>query len=332
MRRIGKWLLLAVATLILTVLVGGRIYQGVSESRDLARHPPPGELVRVDGRLMHIHCLGEGSPTVMFELGVGSVAVSWADIQREVAAFTRACVYDRAGLGYSEPTDRPLRASDVAGRLHTLLADASIDDDLVLVGWSAGGVYIREYQRRHPGRVKAMLLVASSHEQQAVRIPRETDAGPDRALRIARHLAPFGLVRLSGVMSQRVASSSASDDVKQVLEVLYHRSHMLETVWNESAAFELDIHAADPPSPIGDIPLTVVTPGRYEGTPAETEAWSELQRELVGLSPRGKQVIAAESGHNVYSDQPELVVEATRELVELVRDRTRDRGPAPEGG
>ncbi len=319
MRKMLKWLTVVVAGLIVLALVGGRVYQAVSESRDLAQYPPSGELVPVDGRLMHIHCVGEGSPTVLFELGVGAVAAAWADVQQQVAQFTRACAYDRAGLGYSQTTDQPLRAANVARRLQKLLEGAAIDDELVLVGWSAGGVYIREYHRQYPDRVAAMLFVASSHEQQAIRIPRDEDDGPDPALRIARLVAPFGIVRLSGIMRQRVASSSASDKVKERLEVLYHQAHMLETVWKESAAFELDIHGANPPSSLGDLPLIVLIPGRHERTPEELGAWSLLQEELVGLSTNGKRIVAAESGHNIHADQPALVIESTRELVETVR-------------
>ena len=44
-----------------------------------------------------------------------------------------------------------------------------------------------------------------------------------------------------------------------------------------------------------------------------------MQKELVRLSTQGKQVIATESGHNIHLDQPDLVIDAIRKIVEQVR-------------
>jgi pimeloyl-ACP methyl ester carboxylesterase len=162
--RILKWLLAGLVVLLLVTVVGGRIYQATSESADLARFPPPGRLVDVDGHRMHIHCRGEGSPTVVIEQGLQSVSLAWDETAQRIASLTTVCGYDRVGLGYSEPIGHATRSTEVAELLHKLLRGAQIDDDLVLVGWSAGGVYVREYRRLHPEHVKAMLLVDSSHD------------------------------------------------------------------------------------------------------------------------------------------------------------------------
>ena len=316
-----KWLAIGIVSLIILTLVGGRIYQVVSESDDLARYPAPGELVAVDDHMMHINCAGQGSPTVIFELGVGSASAAWTDVHRQVSLFTRACAYDRAGLGYSEPTDQALRSSNVAQRLEKLLRAAKIEDDLVLVGWSAGGVYIREFYRRYPERVEAMLFVDSSHEQQANRVPQTAGNGSDPMLKIVRHLVPFGLVRMSGILDHRVERGAGSDELKSNLKAIYHQSHILNTVWRESEAFDLDISATQPPSPVGDLPLIVLTRGISDASQQEREAQNQLQLELTLLSTIGKQIIASESGHHIYADQPELLIESIEELVRLVRER-----------
>ena len=320
-QKIFKWLLISFASLIILALAGGRIYQVVSESDDMERYPAPGQLIAVDDRMMHINCIGQGSPTVIFELGVGSASAAWSEVHEEVSLFTRACAYDRAGLGYSEPTDKPLRGSNAAERLQKLLQAAKIEDDLVLVGWSAGGVYIREFYSRYPEQVAAMLFVDSGHEQQASRMPQTPGNGADPALRIARYLAPFGLVRLSGVLDRRVERGASSDELKSRLKAIYHQSHILDTVWRESEAFQLDISASQPPSSLGDLPLIVLTRGIADVSQEETDARNLLQRELTLLSINGEQIIASESGHHIYADQPDLLVESVEELVLLVRDR-----------
>jgi pimeloyl-ACP methyl ester carboxylesterase len=318
--RVFKWLLIGLVSLVILALGGGRIYQVVSERADLERYPVPGQLVAVDDRMMHINCIGQGSPTVIFELGVGSASAAWSEVHERVALFTKTCAYDRAGLGYSEPTGEPLRASDVADRLQELLHAARIEDDLLLVGWSAGGVYIREFYGRNPERVAAMLFVDSSHEQQAGRMPRTSGNGSDPALKVARYLAPFGLIRISGILDGRIERGAGSAELKSRLKAIYNQSHILNTVWRESEAFDLDIDASESPAPVGDLPLIVLTRGVSDGSQEETDAWNQLQRELTQLSTNGKQVIASESGHHIYADQPDLVVESIEELVLLVRE------------
>lgn len=320
-QKILKWFAIGLASLVIATLAGGRIYQVTRESADLSRYPAPGEQIGVDGRLMHINCLGHGSPTVIFELGVGSASAAWSNVHKQVSLFTTACAYDRPGLGYSEPTDQPLRSSNVALRLSKLLRAAKIDDDLVLVGWSAGGVYAREFQQRYPERVAAMLFVESSHEQQASRLPQLQGDGPDPMLRIAKHLAPFGLVRLSGILDHRVDRGPGSDEFKSRLKAIYNQSHILDAVWRESEAFNLDINASQPPSSVGALPIIVLASGNSDMSREERDARHELQQELTQLSSNGKLIIATESGHHIYADQPALLIESVKDAVLLARNR-----------
>ncbi len=281
---------------------------------------------------MHIHCQGQGSPTVVVEQGLGSLSTAWDEIHQQIALVTRVCAYDRVGMGYSEPIDHPVRATEVAELLHKLLNAAGVDDDMVLVGWSAGGVYIREYYRQYPKKIAAMLFVDSSHEQQANRMPEPPEGGGDSMLKIARYLAPVGLVRLSGVVNGQFESFTGPEELKSRLIALYHQSHTLVAMLNESEAFSQDIRATQPPDSLGDLPLIVLTQGKpvevletmSPGITLEylTEVrivWNELQPELAALSTRGNQIIATESGHSIHADQPELLVDSVKELVQLVR-------------
>jgi pimeloyl-ACP methyl ester carboxylesterase len=312
MRRILKWLLAGLVGVVALSFVAGFVYQKFSESSDLERYPPPGRLVDVNSHFMHIHCIGEGSPTVILELGIGSASFAWYDIHRQISQITRTCAYDRAGLGYSEPSDQAKRATDVAATLHELLIRAGIDDELVLVGWSAGGIYVREFYQQFPKQVVGMVLVDSSHEQQARRLPKESGGGADPALNIAKHLAPFGLIRLSGLLEKRVAASPASDEAKAYLRVTYQFSHVLDTVASESDAFNHDIDDDEPPATLGSLPLIVLAAGR-----TDQAVTLPLQRELAALSTNGRLVVARDSGHSIQVDQPQLIIDSVRDLVRL---------------
>ena len=318
--KILKWLIGILGTLLIVTILGGRVYQMRSEAADMAQFPAPGKLVDIDGHLMHIHCRGEGSPTVIMEQGLQGVSTAWDDITKETSSLTTVCAYDRVGLGYSEPIGHATRASEVAELLNKLLAGAGVDDEVVLVGWSAGGVYIREYHRLYPDMTRAMLLVESGHEQQQRGLPQSSGSDPNATLKIARLLAPIGLVRLSGIVKRQIGYSPVPDHLKLRLIALYEQSHVFQTMLNESESFTLDTQSEQPPASLGDLPLIVLTGGEQASSAEEQEARDQMQRELVALSTNSKQVIAAKSGHGIPYDQPELLIGSVKELVALVRE------------
>src|SRR5260370_15737567 len=121
------------------LVVASAIYQAVETWRDRRRFPPPGRLVRVNERQMHIHVTGEGTRSVVFESGMGASCLSWTLVQPEVAQFTRAVSYDRAGHGWSDSAREPRTARQIAHELHTLLDATGVPGPYVLAGHSFGG-------------------------------------------------------------------------------------------------------------------------------------------------------------------------------------------------
>ena len=57
--------------------------------------------VGASGRSVYLDCRGSGSPTVVFESGLGEGAGGWGYVLPETDAFTRACTWDRPGIGRS---------------------------------------------------------------------------------------------------------------------------------------------------------------------------------------------------------------------------------------
>src|SRR5437879_3604220 len=114
-------ILVALLGTLALLAVSGAVYQATGTWRDRRRFPPPGQLVRFNEGRMHIHVTGEGTPTVIFESGMGASCLSWALVQPQVAQFARAVSYDRAGHGWSDPARAPRTAHQIAQELHTLL-------------------------------------------------------------------------------------------------------------------------------------------------------------------------------------------------------------------
>ena len=138
-RPLGRRILLAVLAFFLIMAAAGFLYENISEARDRRFNAIEGKLINVGGRTMHINCTGEGNPAVILDSGLGDTYLAWHKVQPEMAKFTRVCSYDRAGLGYSDPSSRPRTSRVIAEELHELLQAAGVAPRFVIVGHSMGG-------------------------------------------------------------------------------------------------------------------------------------------------------------------------------------------------
>src|SRR3989475_13142288 len=300
-------ILVGLCGLIVLAALAGATYQSLATRKDLALTPPPGQLVNIGGHRLHLWCTGAGTPAVVLDTGLGGSSAEWGYVQPEVARFTRVCSYDRAGMGYSDPGPSPRTARRIASELATLIDRSGIDGRLVLVGASSGGFNVRVFASDHPQRVAGLVLVDASHEDQAHEVP--------RLARFVRLLSTVGVLRRVCVsFGTRVESVAPS--ARQ-----FARATSFRAAGYQAAADEI-IHIRESASEVRSsrrkltIPVVVITGGR--GADA---AWRDLQRDQVTLSKRGCQIIAQQSGHVVAMDQPQVVVDAVRTVVQTARGR-----------
>ena len=202
MAKVVHWLsraLLVVFALFSLAAVIGILYQNIVTTRDLREHPMPGILVDVGGYLLHINCMGHGSPTVILDAGTGDSFYIWSKAQPQIANFTQVCSYDRAGLGYSEASPFPRTSRVIAQELQKLLVNSQIAPPYVMVGHSTGGFNVRVYTSQNPSFVVGMILVDSSHPDQRNRFPpivRKQVARDLRNAKLFEWQVPFGIPRL----------------------------------------------------------------------------------------------------------------------------------------
>nr|WP_315392060.1 alpha/beta hydrolase [uncultured Duganella sp.] len=116
------------------------------------------------GRKMNLYCRGEGAVTVLFDSGLSDWSSIWALVQPDAAKRTRACTYDRAGMGYSDPSNRPGTPFNIVEDLHNLIKAAGIHSPVVLVGHSLGGFNMKLFAATHPSEVAGVVLVDPTEE------------------------------------------------------------------------------------------------------------------------------------------------------------------------
>jgi pimeloyl-ACP methyl ester carboxylesterase len=199
--RLGIWFKRGVFGLVITIVsLGGigAIYQTIATANDRRFYTPPGQLVDIGGRRIYMVVMGNssGQPTVILEAGMASFSSNYYWIQNELAATTRVVAYDRAGLGWSDPSPEPQDAYQSAQDLHAALEKAGIPGPYVVAGHSYGGLVVRAFTYLYPDEVAGMALIDASHPDQWVHIPVSRDGRLNGNANIfTGFLARLGVVR-----------------------------------------------------------------------------------------------------------------------------------------
>lgn len=326
LRRVGRWtgfVLLGLVALIMVLAASGAAYEAIMATGDDTRYPARGQLVDVDGHRLHIHCVGEGSPTVVLDAGLGGFSLDWSLVQPELADTTRVCAYDRAGYGWSDPSPQPRTPSQIVDDLHTLLVNAHIEGPYVLVGHSAAGKHVRLYANRYRDDVVGMVLVDARHEYvDANRSPDALAAEHKQQKQFQRTIwtaARIGLVRAFWAAAWPQVfptTQNLSTQTRAEIGVLQARSRQIKTVLREDALLTHDNAQLSSAASLGHLPLIVLAAGQnVEHDPL----WLPAQQQAARLSSNSKLIIVDGSSHYIHWDQPALVANAIQQVVQAAR-------------
>jgi pimeloyl-ACP methyl ester carboxylesterase len=257
------------------------------------------------GRKIYLECRGTGSPTVVLVSGTRGAFDDWTDlidpktaagatkasesaVFPQVSKFTRVCAYDRPGttrndnsVTDSTPVRQPTTAQQGVADLHALLIAAKEPGPYVLVGHSWGGLIARLFASTYPDEVSGLVLVDSASE----------------------------FLKSSLTPAQWATYIKAT---KKLIE-----SNGLEA---PDHARTLALLHGTPKVPA--IPVVVLTSDkRFDfgaGGPETWPAWQTAQERLAKLL-NAKHVSRTNSGHAIQMEQPQVVIDSIREIVDAAR-------------
>jgi pimeloyl-ACP methyl ester carboxylesterase len=320
LRRLG-WVVGGVVVLLIVVHLAGFVFEIVASKGDLRRTPPPGERVDVGGHMLHIQCAGQrenGAPLVVLEAGHGVGGAGWELVQSEVAKFARVCSYDRAGYVWSEPGPRPRTSRQITDELHALLSAAGEGGPYILVGASFGGHMVRLYAHDHPDDVVGVVLVDPRPVEIVDPVLKQEMAATNPVGVLMTVGSRFGFLRL---MPDLIMSAAGMDNLANYPAVLAVSSKTVAASDAESRAMPESDAQVRATGLLGDMPLIVLrhgVPGMWKSEQAE-QAWQQALQALADLSTNGSSIVAEKSGHNIMADQPEVVVDAIRNVMQAAR-------------
>ena len=259
----------------------------------------------VGGRSIRIVCHGKGAPTVVVDAGLGTAPAEdegWQHIAAQLATNARICLYDRAGLGGSDPAPKGPRTSmNAAADLHSAFRRARIDGPYLLVGPSIGGLHAQVFASRYPHDTAGLVLISSTHSDQV----------------------PTWLALLPPAMpGEEKAVTDARTFLAGMIEDPTKNEEMLDFRASAVQARRLKTLGAKPVIVATHSPRHRMVPGLSEPLAIKLEAATQqLQKQFLSLSSNARQNVAATAGHGLPHEDPAFVVENILQGVALVRSR-----------
>ena len=296
---------LAMVLVALTVAgLGGAVAESALARSDHERYPAPGRVVDTAQGVLHLHCSGSGSPTVLLEAGLGEPGLTWADIQDQLDTSLRVCSYDRAGYGWSPAAEGTWDVRDAATQVTSALDAAGQNGPYLVVAHSVGALVARELRHSHPSSVAGLVLIDPTNEVTLNGVGTPSPAIAERT--VLRVLARTGVVRLLG--NRLVPALAGSRPPQELLDhapAAYHSDAMAASIRELRGAPGAAAHLlTSEDTDWGDLPVTVVS----AATTSRQDR--DHHRNLAARSSAGQHLTADVGGHYVHYDDPDLVVTA----------------------
>lgn len=303
-----------------------------------------------DGAKLNVTCMGIGSPTVVLDGGWSDWGPAWAVVQPHIAEFARACAYDRAGSGFSGPGPLPRTTERIATELHTALKNGGIPGPYVLVGHAFGGDHVRAFADLFPSDVAGLVLVDADASDMDTDENRKSDDDGDidyvpklRQCReaIAAGKATFALSVPPGRPAPMCAQgffrglpeSQWSGELNAaLLDLGQHKVAMWDSIISEMEQMPADeIWLQDHRRSLGRTPVRILTSGNHgvghldhPPEPTLDQLKYEYDRAVaqskwLTLSTDARQIFVRGSSEYIQFDQPDAVIAAVKDVVEISR-------------
>jgi pimeloyl-ACP methyl ester carboxylesterase len=325
-----KWIGLGLVSLVLLALIGGASFEAAARAHARKTYPPRGQMVDIGGRKIHVDCRGQGTPTVILESGLdtgGSLA--WSKVHDQIAAVTRTCAYDRAGIMWSDRKPGIHDTDGVADDLHATLNAMGEKGPVVMVAHSLGGPLVMDFTRKYGDQVAGVVFVDASHADQLKRMKAAGINIPDvpPVMKALVAVTWTGWTRIpsgdSGVPNMPPAAAAAAKAYMSVsVPAALKEEYAIDTIFAQGGKLRT----------LGDRPLVVLT--ATKPLPAENLAqlkmtradanklqavWIALHNDEASWSTRSRHQLVPDATHYIQFDRPDVVIAAVKEVVADVR-------------
>lgn len=292
--------------------------------------PPPGRLIDLGGYKVHLWVKGTGKTTVVLDHSLGGIEGYF--LIDAIAAHTKVCIYDRPGYGWSDPSPKSRCSGTIVQELDLLLTKAEIEPPFILVGDSFGSYNVRLYANQYPEKVQGIVLTDGLHESGMLNLPGTIAAV--KYLFISGFMMSvfgslFGIIRLLGILSlleviKPELRKFSQEQRQKVKRSLYHGYHWI-TMARELIGLNKSSRQVQVAHNFADLPIISIKSQTFFKSSIFTlplplksidRLRDKMHHQLSLLSVNFTEISANKSSHFVWTDEPQIIVQAIAQLLD----------------
>ena len=237
--------------------------------------------VEIGNARLHLFTGGEGKNTIVFESGLGVDGSTWLEsgIFDSIGKNDQVIAYDRQGYGKSSSSNKSRGIQALVNDLAFIVSKTAVNKKVILVSHSLGGAIARTYAIQHPEKVKALLFIEPNNEN----------------------------------FKQYATMSQGHEDTL----VQFFDSEKIVGAAMEAAELIENVSFLKKLPTLPDIPVIVITSTKTDSemTKENVANWF-LAHESLGIGITNfTHIKTNKSGHLVYLEEPNLVIENIRKLL-----------------
>lgn len=232
---------------------------------------------------------GTGPYTVIFESGFGTDYKVWGNVASEIMKTNTVVLYSRAGSGKSEVNPKPQTLENAVQDLSLLIEKADLKPPFIFVGHSYGAFLIRAYASLNNDKVKGLVFVDPAHEKLIQELRKADATKTARDIELQNKFVP---------------------------EKFKTENELINGIFEKGSlpAF----------GKLPEVPAVVLTsvqlrhnPEMFLHEPAGMKIWRKLHGDFFNQFSNGAHYITANSGHNIHREEPNLVIDAIKQVIQL---------------
>jgi pimeloyl-ACP methyl ester carboxylesterase len=315
----------------LVILIATSLYHLIASHQE-NQQPPPGTITTTDQAKIHWYTQGSGEATILIDHSLGGVE-GYLLIDK-LAKLGKVVIFDRPGYGWSRPNRQPRTSQQINLELQNLLQTAQIQPPYILVGDSFGSYNMRLFAHSYPEQVSGLIMTDGLHQDQMLSLPLRL-----KILKIFFAIsfvfvsigAALGIVRILGLLGvfeiiKPELKRCEANRLKQVKRSFYRASHWL-TMAREMSSLDTSGKQLQVTNDLGDLPVINIKAATFLRIPLPSIFWGwlmnpadrardQIHLALAKVSTNSQQLLAPNSSHFVWVDQPEIMIEAVERMID----------------
>jgi pimeloyl-ACP methyl ester carboxylesterase len=311
-----------VISVFILLIITGFLYEQFSRAYYDKKQPSKDEFAFVKDRKIHFSKIGNSlKGTVVFESGLGGDYMHWQELQNKLSKDYTTISYDKAGILWSDPAEN-ISLKRYSEDLDAVLTKTNCPKPYILVGHSFAGITLRSFIKDHSQDIDGIVFVDVSHPQQLKKSSetlKKSVTPPSRI--VLSFLNEVGVIRLLYTFVPFTNSVPKEHFFNENVQHYFYKifKGLIQEMENDKKLMA----EAEEINNFGSIPLTIITakyPNGIENikdlslTKEYLSIHNTLQKDLLHLSVNSKQIFAEKSGHYVTLQEPELIIDAVKNI------------------